>query len=181
LERLELAGALVTIDAMGTQTDIAEKIVTRGGDFLLALKANWPLLHQEVVAFFDNPPTDMLQAEHETTDGDHGRIEERRHLVCHQIAWLFPGRRYADEPRFPHLAMIGMVESRVERNRSLTRERRYYLSSAPLDARARALRTVRVGFPATFRMTQRTCDGSKKFAIPQQVFFDERGLAGCDR
>jgi predicted transposase YbfD/YdcC len=48
LERLELTGALVTIDAMGTQTDIAEKIVGRGGDYLLALKANRPVLHRDV-------------------------------------------------------------------------------------------------------------------------------------
>jgi predicted transposase YbfD/YdcC len=111
LERLEQTGALVTIDAMGTQTDIAEKIVTRGGDYLLALKANRPLLHQEVAAFFDNPPAEMLQPEHKTTDGDHGRIEMRRHVVCRQVNWLFSDRPYADEPRFPHLAMIGMVET----------------------------------------------------------------------
>src|SRR5277367_2769976 len=77
LERLELAGALVTIDAMGTQTDIAEKIVGRGGDYLLALKANRPVLHRDVVAFFDDPAADMLEPEHNTTDGDHGRVEER--------------------------------------------------------------------------------------------------------
>jgi predicted transposase YbfD/YdcC len=136
LERLELTGALVTIDAMGTQIDIAEKIVERGGDYLLALKANRPLLHQEVVEFFDDPPTDMLEPEHDTTDGDHGRIEERRHVVCHEVDWLFSDRRYTDEPRFPHLAMIGMVESCVERNGSLTRERRYYLSSMKLGAKA---------------------------------------------
>jgi len=41
---------------MGTQIDIAEKIVARGGDYLLALKANRPLLHHEVITFFDNPP-----------------------------------------------------------------------------------------------------------------------------
>jgi predicted transposase YbfD/YdcC len=134
LERLELAGALVTIDAMGTQSDIAEKIVARGGDYLLALKANRPLLHREVVAFFDDPPADMLQPICETTDGDHGRIEQRRHLVCHQVDWLFSDRRYADEPRFPHLAMIAMVETRVERNGAIASERRYYLSSAKLDA-----------------------------------------------
>lgn len=136
LERLELTGALVTIDAMGTQTGIAEKIVARGGDYLLALKANRPLLHAEVAAFFADPPADMLQAEHMTTDGDHGRIEERRHVVCHDVGWLFSDRRYADEPRFPHLAMIAMVESRSERNGTLTHERRYYLSSARLDAKA---------------------------------------------
>jgi predicted transposase YbfD/YdcC len=136
LERLELTGALVTIDAMGTQTQIAEKIVERGGDYLLALKANRPVLHQDVVAFFNDPPVDMLEVEHATTDGDHGRIEQRRHVVCHQVDWLFSDRRYADEPRFPHLAMIGMVESHTERNGTLTQERRYYLSSAPLDAKA---------------------------------------------
>jgi len=136
LERLELTGALVTIDAMGTQTEIAEKIVGRGGDYLLALKANRPLLHAEVAAFFADPPADMRQAEHLTTDGEHGRIEQRRHVVCHEVDWLFSDRRYADEPRFPHLAMIAMVESHSERNGTLTHERRYYLSSARLDAKA---------------------------------------------
>jgi predicted transposase YbfD/YdcC len=136
LERLELKGALVTIDAMGAQTDIAEKIVERGGDYLLALKANRPLLHQEIVAFFEAPPADMLEPVHDTTDGDHGRIEERHHVVCHEVDWLFSDRRYTDEPRFPHLAMIGMVQTRVERNGSIEQERRYYLSSTKLDAKA---------------------------------------------
>jgi predicted transposase YbfD/YdcC len=136
LERLELRGALVTIDAMGTQIDIAEKIVERGGDYLLALKANRPLLHREVEEFFEAPPADMLEPVHDTTDGDHGRIEERHHVVCHEVDWLFSDRRYSDEPRFPHLAMIGMVETRVERNGLIERERRYYLSSTKLDAKA---------------------------------------------
>ena len=135
LERLELAGALVTIDAMGTQIEIADKIVARGGDYVLALKGNRPALHRDVVAFFDDPPAQMLEPTHETTDGDHGRIEERRHVVCHEVDWLFSDRRYTDEPRFPHLSMIGMVESRSQRNGALARERRYYLSSAPLDAK----------------------------------------------
>ncbi len=134
LQRLELAGALVTIDVMGTQTDIADTIVRRGGDYLLSLKANRPALHK-VVDFFADPPADMVSPVHETVDGDHGRIETRRHRVCRQVDWLFSDRRYADEPRFPHLAMIGMIESRVERNGALTTERRYYLSSAPLEAK----------------------------------------------
>lgn len=135
LERLELRGALVTIDAMGTQTAIADKIVGRGGDYLLALKANRPLLHAEVEHFFAEPPKDMIEALYQTTDADHGRIEVRRHSVCHQVDWLFSDRRYADEPRFPHLAMIGMVETKVERNGKTEHDRRYYLSSAKLDAK----------------------------------------------
>lgn len=136
LERLELRGALVTIDAMGTQNSIANKIVTRGGDYLLALKGNRPLLHAEVEQFFADPPKGMLEPSHDTSDGDHGRIEVRRHSVCYDVDWLFSDRRYKDEPRFPNLAMIGMVETRVERHGKTQHERRYYLSSAKLDAKA---------------------------------------------
>lgn len=71
LERLELRGAIVTIDAMGTQTAIAETIVRRGGDYLLALKGNRPLLHAEVACFFAQPPENMLEPLYETTDADH--------------------------------------------------------------------------------------------------------------
>ncbi|MEI9426055.1 ISAs1 family transposase, partial [Mesorhizobium sp. Cs1299R1N1] len=130
LERLELTGALVTIDAMGTQTEIAGIIVGRGGDYLLALKANWPATFAEVERFFADPTPHMLQQPFETVDNDHGRLESRRHSVCHDIGWLFSDRRYPGEPRFPHLAMIGMVETKVERNGKTERERRYYLSSA---------------------------------------------------
>jgi predicted transposase YbfD/YdcC len=141
LERLQLTGALVTIDAMGTQADIAEAIIARGGDYLLALKANWPATHADVAAFFADPPQDMIAEVHETVDGDHGRIETRRHLVCHDVGWLVSDRRYPGEPRFPHLAMIGMVETHVERDGKVARERRYYIASAKLDARVFALAT----------------------------------------
>lgn len=143
LERLELAGALVTIDAIGTQIAVAETIRARGGDYLLALKANRPLLLAEVETLFAAPPPEMAIETHQTVDGDHGRIETRRHAVCHQLDWLFSDRRYPDEPRFPDLAMIGMVERETERADGNTdRERRSYLCSARLDAQtfARAVR-----------------------------------------
>lgn len=135
LERLELKGALVTIDAIGTQTAIADKIVAKGGDYLLALKGNRPATHEDVVHFFADPPVDMVSQPFETVGKDHGRIEIRRHRVCHEVDWLLSDRRYPDEPRFPHLAMIGMVETEVERNGRIEKERRYYLSSAKLDAK----------------------------------------------
>lgn len=143
LERLDLAGALVTIDAMGTQTAIAETIVRRGADYLLALKANRPATHDDVVRFFADPSPGMVHSTHSTTDADHGRVEQRRHAVCHDVSWMWSDRRYADEPRFPHLAMIGMVETRVERGGKVESENRYYLSSTRLDAEtfAKAVRT----------------------------------------
>ncbi len=134
LERLELEGALVTIDAMGCQREIAEKIRQKGADYLLALKDNWPTLSEDVRLFFEREPKDALDA-FETTDGDHGRIEVRRHYVSQDVDWLTTNRRFPGEPRFPALAMIGMIEAVVERDGRTSVSRRYYLSSAPLSAK----------------------------------------------
>ena len=111
LRRLELAGAIVTIDAMGTQTQIAQTILDGGGDYVLALKQNRPATFTEVEALFAAPPRWLNIGVHQTIDGGHGRIETRRHAVCHDVDWLFSDRRYPGEPAFPGLAMVGMVES----------------------------------------------------------------------
>lgn len=134
LERLALTGALVTIDAMGTQRAIAATIRKGGGDYLLSLKENWPATFKDVAAFFADPPVALRSFQ--ATDGGHGRIENRRHVVCHDVGWLFSDRRYPGEPRFPDLAMIAMVETITERNGKTEHERRYYLCSAKLDAKA---------------------------------------------
>jgi predicted transposase YbfD/YdcC len=133
LERLALDGALVTIDAIGAQTGIAATILRRGGDYLLALKQNRPATFADVETFFADPPPGAVET-CTTTDGDHGRIEVRRHAVCHDVAWLLSDRRYPGEVAFPGLAMLGMVESTTERGGKTSRERRYYLGSARLDA-----------------------------------------------
>jgi predicted transposase YbfD/YdcC len=133
LDRLALNGALVTIDAIGTQNSIAETILERGAEYLLALKANRPATFKDVEAFFADPPPGTLDT-CTTTDGEHGRVEVRRHAVCHDVAWLFSDRRYPGEVAFPGLAMIGMVEAETERDGKTTRERRYYLSSTRINA-----------------------------------------------
>ncbi len=134
LERLALTGALVTIDAMGTQTKIAQAILDRGGDYLLALKDNQASLHDEIRRYFDDPAA-KIHSRFDTTDGDHGRIEVRRHLVSHDVDWLTTTRRFPGEPRFPGLRAIAVVEAEVERNGSTSLERRYYISSLTLDAK----------------------------------------------
>lgn len=139
LERLALAGALVTIDAIGCQTKIAQAILAKEADYLLAVKSNWPALHAEIERYFaDAPALDRF----ETTDGDHGRIEVRRHAVSRDVAWLATDRRHPGEPRFPGLATVMMVEAEVERDGKTSTARRYYLSSAKLDVAtfARAVR-----------------------------------------
>jgi predicted transposase YbfD/YdcC len=100
---------------MGTQSAIAETMVRRDGDYLLALRANWPVLHAEIARFFANPPSNKIERDEAIAENDHGRLEQRRHPICHEIDWLWSDRRYTGEPRFPHLAMVAMVDSRAER------------------------------------------------------------------
>ncbi len=141
LERLQLAGALVTIDAIGCQTSIARAILAKQADYLLAVKTNWPGLHAEIVRYFEHAPVSACD-QLETTDGDHGRIEIRRHVVTHDVAWLTTDRRHPGEPRFPGLVSVMMVEAEVQRDGKTSTARRYFLSSAKLDAAtfARAVR-----------------------------------------
>ena len=127
LQRLELKGALITIDAMGCQTKIAATILERGADYLLAVKDNQAALHDDIKRYFDDAPAAELQT-FETIDADHGRIETRRHVVSHNVEWL------AEDSRFPGIKAIAMVENTFEHNAKTSCERRYYISSAILLA-----------------------------------------------
>jgi predicted transposase YbfD/YdcC len=141
LALLDLDGLLVTGDALHCQSETAQLIAGKGGDWLFALKANRPALHAAVAAFFADPESDLSPA-HATTDANHGRTEVRRHHVAHDIDWLFSDRRYTDEPRLPGLQTIAMVEAEVERDGKITINRRFYVSSARLtpEAFAKAVR-----------------------------------------
>jgi predicted transposase YbfD/YdcC len=122
LQRLELKGALVTIDAMGCQTKIAATILDRGADYLLAVKENQPTLHDDIKRYFDDAPAEELET-FQTTDADHGRIEVRRHVVSHNVNWL------AEDSRFPGIKSIAMVENTAEPSGETSCERRYYICS----------------------------------------------------
>ena len=111
LERLALDGALVTIDAIGTQSAIAATIL--GARWRLPPGAEGePPGHVQGRGDVLRRPAAGRARSLETIDGERGRIETRRHAVCHDVAWLFSDRRYPGEPTFPGLAMLGMVESR---------------------------------------------------------------------
>src|SRR5882672_8102011 len=88
LKHLDLKGALVTMDAMGTQTDIAQAIRDGGGNYCMSLKKNWPAVHAEVEQLFSHPPDDVTFETTETVDLTAGRIETRRHTVCHKVDWM---------------------------------------------------------------------------------------------
>jgi predicted transposase YbfD/YdcC len=134
-----LTGSLVSIDAMGCQSDIAAQIVDLGGDYLLATKDNQKTAHAEIELYFDGAPDSELDV---LTDADkgHGRIETRRHMVSHKVGWMSGSRRYPDEPRFQGLRAIAMVETRIETpaetGTQVRIERRCYISSRKLTAQA---------------------------------------------
>src|SRR3989442_7999143 len=82
LQLLDLKGAVVTIDAMGCQKEIAKTITEQGADYVLALKDNHPTLSDAVTLILNEPRdtgfTGIAHPYHQTVDGDHGRIETRR-------------------------------------------------------------------------------------------------------
>ena len=151
LRVLELSGCIITIDAMGCQKKIAKEIVEADADYVLALKGNHEIVHQEVKDFLDmtlaekqkpQPKGAKLSeaavklAALETVEKDHGRLETRRYYQSMELGW------FADLKEWEALKSVGMVESIREVDGKATSERRYYLSSLPLnvEAFARAVR-----------------------------------------
>lgn len=131
LELLDLSGATVTIDAIGCQTQIAEKIVGNGGDYLLAVKENQPALHGQIKRNLDEMVLENFAGVRhgfvQTVDGDHGRIETRRVWVTDQLDdWLDAEQRV----RWAGLKSVAVVEAQREIPLKPTSvERRYFISS----------------------------------------------------
>jgi len=135
LERLDLDGALVSIDAMGCNPAIAASILDAKADYLLAVKDNQPTLHADIKSYFETAPIGEIERI-ETVGKDHGRLEVRSHTVSHVVDWYAAERSYPGAPRFPKLTTIAMVESRIERGGKIETERRCYISSRALSAAA---------------------------------------------
>jgi predicted transposase YbfD/YdcC len=152
LRVLELSGCIVTLDAMGCQKKIAKEIIEADADYVLALKGNQETVHAEVKSFLDatiaetqaarlpgtrlsRPAAALVQVE--KVEKDHGRIETRRYYQSDQLSW------FADLEKWEGLKSVGVVESIREIAGEKTLERRYYLTSLPLDVElfARAVRS----------------------------------------
>lgn len=133
LERIDVKDALVSIDAMGCNPNIAQSILDAGADYLLAVKDNQPTLHADIKSYFDTAPCAEVERS-ETLGKEHGRLEIRTHTVSHSIDWISSVRSYPGAPRFPGIATIAMVESRIERGDKIESERRSYISSRVLSA-----------------------------------------------
>jgi predicted transposase YbfD/YdcC len=132
LKVLDLNGAVVSIDAMGCQTKIAAQIVSQQGDYVLALKANQGLLHQDVQQLFEHAHNqnfrDIEHDFYQTQEHGHGRQEIRRYWVMGKTEYLIGSQNWAK------LTTIGCVESQRQVGDTITSETRYYLLSLSLDA-----------------------------------------------
>ena len=93
LKVLALHGCIVTIDAMGAQTAIAQQIIDQGGDYVLSLKGNQGKIHEDVGQLFEwTRKIDFKDVPHEycqTLDSGHGRIEIRRHWLLEDVCLLY--------------------------------------------------------------------------------------------
>jgi predicted transposase YbfD/YdcC len=132
LDMLEIKDAVVTIDAIGCQRAIAQKIVDKKADYILALKGNQGTLRDDVELFAAEQKTKSFQdtevSRHQTVDGDHGRIETRDITVIHDVGWL------QKDHRWPGLNSVVMVESTRETGTKIERETRFYITSLTLPA-----------------------------------------------
>jgi predicted transposase YbfD/YdcC len=114
LDMLDLAGSIVTIDAMGC--------------YVLSLKGNQGNLHEDVKMFFNRKPPKIKRFLYEETDNGHGRVETRKCVVADDIEWL-----RTRHPQWCNLKSIIEIDSKREIKRVVTTEKRYYISSLKAD------------------------------------------------
>ena len=122
LEALFLEGATITIDAMGCQKNIVEKIVEKKADYVLALKENHPTLLEEVTLSFKEKPCHEF---YETLDYGHGRIEKRKCSIIKDLGFVF------DKESWKNLHTIVRIDSQrtLKKTGEIQQETRYYISS----------------------------------------------------
>jgi predicted transposase YbfD/YdcC len=141
LRLLHIKGCIVTIDAMGTQKEIAELICEKGADYVLALKDNQPNLKAEVEGIFEAECAAQKEEQRskkqgspkaadvfETSESGHGREETRRVHSLEAPEWL------RNKEQWSRLSSLILVEARRELNDQVSTERRYYMSSLAPDA-----------------------------------------------
>ena len=138
LEMLQIAGQIVTIDAMGCQKSIAKTIRARGGDYVLAVKDNQPRLHTKIQESFAE--ADAQEYAHtsydtwESVEKGHGRIETRRCTVIDDADHLLHIQGVKEEGEWPELKTLVRMESERRIDDKIQSQTRYYISSLSADA-----------------------------------------------
>lgn len=129
LDTLALKGCIVTLDAIGCQTEIARKILDRGGDYLLAVKDNQEALANALREFFADGAAAgfgcLPVSRYQAVEKDHGRIETRQALWVSDLSWLDKKLR----EHWPKLAGVGMIERQRNINGVISGEQAFYIGS----------------------------------------------------
>jgi len=128
IELLDLSKATVTIDSMGCQTKIAEKILEKEANYVFGLKGNQSALHEDVQLLFKDKPLGTRFLSHEVVEKGHGRIETRKCTVTEEIDWL-----KQTHAKWPQLRSVVEIESTREVKEKISVEKRYYISSHVAD------------------------------------------------
>lgn len=138
LDLLDIKGHIITIDAMGCQYAIANKITGKKGDYIFSLKGNQGDLSEDVILFLTTDRNKKLLSSCIDYDKGHGRIETRECFVCNDVQWL--------RDRHPHWATINSIikiDAARELKGKTTKESRYYISSVKNITPQDALKAVR--------------------------------------
>jgi predicted transposase YbfD/YdcC len=139
LAMLDLNGAVVSIDALGCNKTIAQKILDAGGQYLLQVKDNQPTLHHKLQAAFTDAILDDFDGMNfdffEETDGDHGRIETRKLWVCWDVKVLLGELAQG----WPGLKSLVAIERTRELNGKTSVERHFYISSVNKRTKAQRM------------------------------------------
>ena len=131
MDAVNVKGNVITIDAMGTQRVIAEKIRAKSADYVLAVKENQKNLHAEISEYFEDE--EFLKeikngaGYKKTQEKSHSRIETREYYQSNKIKWM------EEKSRWKGLKSIGMVCKTMTEGEKTVTEKRYYISSLPLD------------------------------------------------
>jgi predicted transposase YbfD/YdcC len=136
LDKIALEGSIVSIDAMGCQYEIADKIVKKKADYVFSLKGNQGNLHEDVVEYFSDVDFAKPISAHRhvsfksvsTHEEKRGRIEDRDYAVSDDVSWL-----HKRHPKWKSIRSIGFVDSRREEKGKVKHERRHFVSSLPCE------------------------------------------------
>lgn len=136
LAMLEIAGCIITIDAIGCQTEIAHQIISKQAEYVLAVKENQPNLYEDIVYLFDlyrkeDNPLPYFADYHKTVDKDHGRIEIRECWTLSAEVHQSSVRRLSE---WEQVRSIGLILSERRIGQETTVQARYFISSLPPNA-----------------------------------------------
>lgn len=140
LEKIQVKGQIVTIDAMGTQREIVKKIRSKRADYVLAVKGNQGTLFEELQEYFADEELRKKVKEGDgykrTKEKAHGQIETREYYQTEDINWLSQRKEWRG------IKSIGMEKKTLEKEGKMQRETRYYISSLPreIETMSRAVR-----------------------------------------